>query len=353
MRIVLIEDGAVYDGETPARRPLGGLERAVCALAAALADRGHEVQVLNRAPRTTCVSGVLWSPLPVENDALLPGEPPDAVIAVADPALFHRCPDAPARVLWALGTPEALGRPDGRAAIEAFRPALALPGLAAYNASPVGGGTVVPCGIDPVFRPAWDGHARPEPPEPPVAIVTTHPLHGLAEVLDLWEERIHPAIPAAALHVYSARLACMLEPESGPLDPLSPLGALAARARALAPAGVEVRAPLPSKAMAEVYQKARVHVYPGHPQDMICWTLADSQASGLPAVARQRGACADRIVNGESGYLVPDTEALANVTLEILRGPEVWRSLAGTAARPERRRAWETVALSMERLMTV
>src|SRR5262245_59083948 len=49
LKYVFVDDSPVqYDGYTSMRRPLGGVEKAVGGLAAALAERGHEVKVINR-----------------------------------------------------------------------------------------------------------------------------------------------------------------------------------------------------------------------------------------------------------------------------------------------------------------
>ena len=50
-RIVMADDGIVFDGRTPEAGPLGGAEAAFVALADALAARGHRVVVRNNALR--------------------------------------------------------------------------------------------------------------------------------------------------------------------------------------------------------------------------------------------------------------------------------------------------------------
>jgi glycosyltransferase involved in cell wall biosynthesis len=85
-------------------------------------------------------------------------------------------------------------------------------------------------------------------------------------------------------------------------------------------------------------------LYPGHPRDYACWTLRDSQAAGLPAVGRAVGGVEDAIDNGQTGFVVPDEDAFANVALQILTDDGVYTSLHAAAAAVERRRTWATAA---------
>ena len=51
-RIVFADDGIVFDGGTPEKSPLGGVESSVINLAEELAARGHEVLVRNTVSYT-------------------------------------------------------------------------------------------------------------------------------------------------------------------------------------------------------------------------------------------------------------------------------------------------------------
>jgi glycosyltransferase involved in cell wall biosynthesis len=116
-------------------------------------------------------------------------------------------------------------------------------------------------------------------------------------------------------------------------------------------ANVVVTDPLGDTGMAGVYRTSRIHLYPGHPQDFGCWTLAESQAAGVPAVARAVGGVEEHLINGQSGFLVPDASAVANVTLQILENDQVCRSLSAAASDVSRRRTWDMVALELEEIV--
>jgi len=68
-RIVIADDGLVFDGRSPDTGPLGGAEAAVLALAEALVARGHSVEVYNRCAVRLTHKGVAWIPLASETPA--------------------------------------------------------------------------------------------------------------------------------------------------------------------------------------------------------------------------------------------------------------------------------------------
>jgi len=60
----------------------------------------------------------------------------------------------------------------------------------------------------------------------------------------------------------------------------------------------------------------------------------EAQASGLPVVATRSGGIPDVVVDGETGYLVPegDTEAMADRIVHLAKHPEMWEEM-GRAGR--------------------
>src|SRR5262249_34255816 len=103
--------------------------------------------------------------------------------------------------------------------------------------------------------------------------------------------------------------------------------------------------------MAAAFRAARVHLYPGQSTDFACWTLAESQAAGLPGVARPSGGAEERIVNGQTGYTVPDSAAMANVPVEILTNEAVYKTLSEAAVHPSRKRTWAEAAADIDALV--
>ncbi|MCF8482628.1 MAG: glycosyltransferase [Rhodospirillum sp.] len=343
MKIVVADAGSAYDGATPSTHPMDGAERAVVGLASALAARGHEVTVLNGCADPVTRGGVAYHPLPTTWHEAKPVDVADALIAVRKPALLGAVTEVGRRILWPMAHPDYLTWPAHRIHLDKYNPSIAYLGATQMVASARPGGAVVAPGVSRSFRPGL----LSEPTERPEAVVVTHPMHGLDQVLTLWEDRIQPEVSGARLTIYSALLRRAVDGEVLPAS----LEVLAGRVKALAERDVVVRAPLAEDGMAGVYRSARVLLYPGHAKDMACWALGEAQACGLPAVAKPLGAAEERLANGEGGYIVPDGEAFANLAIQILSDATLAKGIAAAAGEPARLRTWDAAARDFELLM--
>lgn len=359
MHYVLLDDSIAFDGYTSARRPLGGAEKAFASLAGALVRRGHSVTVLNRVQYPTWCEGAKWRPL---DDPQLTGEA-DVVIAFRRPSLLGTVRQARHRLLWVSAPTDYLNAPGAEAIIDSLKPVLVcispLQQAGYKGQAPV---KIIAPGVrsafyetEPAVEPMPDvaQDAMPAPPArpavpPPHAVVTTHPQQGLAWLIDIWTKIIHPALPEARLAVYSAALHRGTRGEDVAPD-LKPILDLALSASG---ANVVIVDPRSDQGMAEAYRGARVHLYPSFSQDIACWTLQESQAAGLPAVARLVGGAPEHILNGQTGYLVPDAAAFGNVAIQVLSNDAVYQSLSAAAGDIARRRTWEMVAAEFDDLVT-
>jgi len=354
MHIIFVDDSVKFDAFTPARKALGGAEKAFASLPGALARLGHEVTVLNNCLHPMMAEKAKWRPLKSR-----PPSSADILVAYRKPGLLGTLRRALKRVLWVTASPDYLAQSGAERLVESFAPTLMFIGETQARAY-TGNATTVR--LTPGIRtdyletpketePFLDmSHDIPPPsaiesgPPPPHAIVTTHPRHGLEWLLDVWLQKIHPQLPSARLTVYSASLA-QSEKEKGDSEDLQ---VILGRVREAASANVTVLKPKGDRSMAEIYRQARVHLYPGHERDFACWTLAESQATGLPAVARAKGAAGERIVNGQTGFIVPDADAFANVALEILTKDDVYTNLSEEAVASKRHLTWQHAAREFE-----
>lgn len=342
MLITFIDNTIPFDGHSPNAQPLGGPQKSIARLALALAKRGHTVRVFNRCEFPLVADGVSWQPL-----ADCRAAHTDWLIVHRDLKLFDLIQDADKRALWMSSSASNLIKTANHDLLKAYKPLIVLQGVM-HNATvpPVlshrKSGVVAPGVGEPYLR------AEPMPSVPPSrAIVTTHPLHGLDWLLDLWMEKIFPRVPWAELHVYSASL------ERGAMgaqvpDKLQPVLAKAMEAREK---GVKLFRPMADPEMVNIYRDARVHLYPGHEQDVLCTTLTESQAVGLPAVARLKGAVNERVINGQTGYLVPDDDAFANVAVRLLDDQQTFAQLSDKARELQSVRTWDQAAQDLESLM--
>jgi glycosyltransferase involved in cell wall biosynthesis len=360
MHYVLVDDSVPFDGYTSARRPLGGAEKAFASLAAALASRGHDVTVINRTPYPVTAEGVRYKP--IEEIQQRPLEA-DVVLAFRQPSLLGAVRKAKHRLLWVVAAPDYLTASANKSYWESFKPTLLFVSAAQQQAyrgalphrllAPAVRATF----YEPITAPELDpypdvmgdpmgGTTAPAEPArvPPHAVVTTHPLHGLYWITEIWRRLIHPQLPEARLAVYSTVLAKGMRDEPVP-ENIQPI---LARVKQASDANVVVIDPRSDRGMAEVYRASRIHFYPGHEHDYACWTLMESQAAGTPAIARNLGGVDERIVNGQTGFVVPDAAAVANVALELLRNDAVHQSFSAAATDISRRRTWDMAAAELD-----
>lgn len=336
MQITLVDDSIPFDGYSASSRPLGGAEKAFAALPGALARRGHTVHVMNRCRWGMYVEGAQWETFDGK-------KPPrtDVLIAFRKPSLLEFIRQADRRVLWFTGPGRLLERQATREMLASHKPFLLLTAEAQardFQARGLRAGLLPPA----VRSDYLEG--GPRPVAPPRAIVTTHPAHGLDWLLDLWVDRIRPRSPEAELHLYSNTLAAAAE--GGEVE--ESLKPLAAKVLAAQAHGVVVNRPQGDFLMAVAYQEASVHLFPGHGDDMGCFTLMESQASGCPAVLRPLGAAAERVVDGASAYVAPDDDAFANLAALLLNDKAVRDAMGQEAKALYKTRTWESAAATLE-----
>lgn len=324
MKITFIDDSISFDSYTASMNPLGGAEKALAALASALATKGHEITVLNRIRYPMHLDGIKWLSL---NGSEKPAST-DILVAYRKPELLETIRKAGKRVLWTVNHPSSLQSKSALKMLNEHEPLLLLSSPAQLYK-----------GKAKLFIPGVNSSFLENAPlEPqPTAIVTTHPAHGLSFILDLWKEKIIPALPQARLQIFSNLL----------LNNAPEVEELNQQIRQIP--GVQLLSPVGDMEMAGYYRQARLHLYPSHEADMMAWTLKDSQACGLPGVARPLGGVPFAIKNGETGYLAPDAAAFANLTLELLTNEDMFYSLSQAAKLGGR--SWEDAAADFEKLV--
>lgn len=343
MNIIFVDESFPFDGHSPDQRALGSAEKAFAALPGAMAKRGHAVRVYNRCDFPVLVEGAGWHPL---DDGTVPASC-EVLVAFRKPSLLDFVGKADRRFLWLASSAGYLDKPRASEMLASFKPMLLVHGLEHQATVPRSAqslrSAILPHGVGAAFVEA----EAPEPLRPPRAVVTTHPLAGLDWLLDLWMTRIRVASPRAELHVFSAILdrgasGVELPPEYRPI---------LEKCLNLDGAGVVIRQPMADASMVEVYRTARVHLYPGHEGEVYCGTLAESQAVGLPAVARPLGATLERIENGRTGFLAPDDEAFANLAVRLLDDDQTFEQVSATARNLQRQWTWDKVAGEFEALL--
>ncbi len=248
--------------------------------------------------------------------------------------------------------PDYLNKPAAQAVLEAVRPAIVFTGeFHRRSWKPWREFKIAPItpGVGDVYL-MDQGETEDDPLPRPVAITTTHPLHGLDKIVQVWRRGIHPGNEAAELHIYSAAL--MRAKAGGEVDPR--LAGVFAAISAAESQGIQIKAPMADAPMADAYRAARLHFYPLITGEAYASTLAESQAAGLPAVVLGGGdtrLIEERVRNGQSAYIAPDEAAVENLALEILAKEGImYKSLHRDALTLQRGPNWREAAIEFEEL---
>jgi glycosyltransferase involved in cell wall biosynthesis len=339
MRITFVDDSIPFDGYSPTSQPLGGPEKAFASLPAALALRGHAVQVFNRCAFPVTAGGAAWHPF----DDQRPDET-DVLVALRQPRLLDFVATAKRRVLWTAGSPEELNQTAEQAHLVRHQPMVIFMSEAQRERWSNALALTVKV-IEPGIAASYLEDDPMAPAEPPCAVTTSHPLAHLGWVLKLWTDKIRPAVPEAQLHVYSAllnkgELGAEVPPAVKPVLDL----ALAGRAH-----GITVLRPQPDPQMAEAYRAARVHLYPGQIGEPLAWTLAESQATGLPAVAMASSPIIPaRIVDGQTGKIAAAEANFVAAAIDLLTDRAGFDRMSANARLLRRGRSWAIAAAEFE-----
>ena len=338
MLVTLVDDSIPYNGMTPAYQPLGGAEKAFASLPAALARAGHVVRVINRTPNAMGYENVSW----VDWDGRRPPIT-EVLIAFRKPRLLEFVRATNARILWLTGPAGYLDKPQVTDMLKRTEARLVFLGRI-HQETYTGTGESSMRNISPGVREEYREAEEMEPDETPTAIVTTHPKHGLDWLLDLWTTRIRPKVSNAELHIYSAAFKKADAGESLPDE----LNEIYRKALAAGQSGIVFKAPAGDRDMSQAYRKVRVHLYPGSEKEMYCSTLAESQAVGVPAVARPMGAVKERVIGDKSAFLTDTESDFADHAVRMLSDDEEFKSASIVARRHGRSRSWDTTASEFE-----
>ena len=341
-QIVMADDGIAFDGDTLSRGPLGGAETAFVSMAEALAARGHDVTIYNRCGAPMTRHGVAWEPL----EKGLP-DTADLYVANRGDRLIPLVPDARARVFWIHNPAQFLNKWRYWRKLARWRPAVVFSSeFHAASISPwmiTGDKVTIPYGISGDFLDA----VPPSDPPPPHVAFTSSPLRSLDWLLDLWAAEIHPQVPAAQLHVFSSPKTYGSHGDAR----ADAMQAVLDRAGALSGQGVVLRDPLPKAQLADTLRGFRAILYRGDPGETYCLAVGEAQAVGVPAVVQDIGCVAERVVDGETGFVAADDADFARRGRDLLTDDDLWRRQHAAALDRQRRWSWDDAAAAFERLL--
>jgi hypothetical protein len=287
---------------------MGGIEQAVLHLSAALAARGHMVRLATHPAAGADVT------VAVNDASLLPA-------AAATPIIWFHNEVAVWRE-WRRGRLPALWRQ---------RPIAVFCGAwqagQASRLLPFRQRVVLAHGLPDAILQAAPSR---QPPGPEV-IYTSQAYRGLAEIIALWRDRIAPENPAARLRAYIAA------------EDVGHYLALAAGAPSI---GIFAR--VANAEMPNLLRGARVLLAPGHRSETFCLAAAEAIAMGVPVVTLGRGALAERVAHGNTGFICQDWDEMASRSLALLSDDALWRRMHEAGAATRAHAGWDRVAALWE-----
>lgn len=355
---------------TLSNEPLGGTQSSLLNLAKELSHRQHEVHIFCTTSQIRTEQGISFHPF-----AQLPRfarkQPLDFLIIVADdlaaslkipakqtllwlhndyPHLWHELPDLRSEFSTTLAT-----RCDRVIAVSQWQ-AQKLGSLCDLPAEHL---QVIANGIStPYFE------AEPTPVSPPRLIYSAVPGRGLPALLQIFP-LIQAEMPEVELHLYSSYQVWGVSAEKD----REAAGALYHQAESMP--GVFLHPLLALPQLSKKLSEATLWVYPQHrsqplPQSPMLWEEAESfclaaleaQAAGLAVVASARGALPERVIDGQTGYLIEGDafsetyqQAFAAACLHLLRHPQL-RQQMGKQARQQalQNYGWDRIADQWEAL---
>ena len=341
LAVIMADDGIAFDGRTKDERPLGGAETAFAELAEALAARGHSVSAYTRCAAPLEWKGVRWSPIAA-------GVPDAADLYIANRSshLIEACRDAKHAVFWIHNPARYLLKWRYQWPLWRRRPTLVFLGpnhLSTYPGWGRGGERVViPYGISAPFLGATERAHAP----PPRAVFLSNPLRSLDWLLELWAARIFPAVPGAELHVFGGAIVYGTIGDAQ-ADRAAPV---LARAKELGNRGVVLRGPLEKAALAQELAQARAFLYRGDPGETFCNAAAEPQAMGVPGVVENIACMAERVRDGETGFVVSGGDSFARAAIDLLRDDGLWRAQHRNCLRFQRSWTWSEASVAFEGL---
>jgi len=315
--IVIADVTGHYDGRALETQALGGTESSVIIAARGLAARGHDVTVHSNCDAELVHEGVRWRPLGAK-----PDETCDVYIAVQQTELLSFVARPKRRVIWVLWGANQLRHYKRLWRMWLYPPKPILMSLYQQRDYwPVLPGRGDISLIHLPLPDAVRGHPPlPEPP-PRRAIFASNPQRNLRALVELWGERILPALPDAVLDVYGVN---NLQPGEDAWEvwagTLLPGGASPALR-----ASVRVHRPVPRAELFEAMRAARVMLYLGHKCEAFCLSLAEAQALGTPAVIAPIAALPERVIDGVTGFHRADPAGFAEAALRLMTDDDLWR----------------------------
>lgn len=340
----MVDTCGSYDAGDMENRALGGTESSVVQLAEALARRGHDVTCVTPGARRITRAGVAWAPLDDGGPADC-----DILVSVQRPELLQFVRKARRRVLWMVWAPRNLNVPKYFVPMLRHRPQVICASRFQSDGFPfwlprTGRPSVVPLGLPEAVRGGESLGATPRP----TAIFASNPVRGLRWLVELWADKVLPAVAGAELHIFgvrdrSYRIGEPWQESEHRLGRFLP-GGLSAAARA----SIRPHAPASRQDLWNAMWHSRVMPYAGHWSEAFCLAVAEAQALGVPAIVKPIAVMPERVRDGVTGFVARDDADFARRLIAVLSDDNLWRSMHEAALRYQRGIGWDEAAARFE-----
>jgi glycosyltransferase involved in cell wall biosynthesis len=343
-----------YTADTPWQRPLGGSQSAICYLAIALTQQGHEVAVINNTSTPGRYRGIYFPESSIGRDATFLRQQ-DAIVAtglIGSPLrrAFPRRPGSPLLICWlqhAADQPavESLCIRDECEAWDGFAFVSRWQAQSYQSKFPVDPRRIriMRNAIAPFFaEQPWEW--RPVPQDNPTLVYTSTPFRGLDLLLDAFP-RVRREIPGLRLRLFSSMKGYGLSDER--------YMPLFERARSIP--GVECLGSVDQPRLAREMAGADMLAYPSTFAETACIAVMEAMASGCLVATTDLGALPETL--GGFGGMMPSVndqnragaaEAFAELALGMLR--QAIADPTGHAARTSQQVRFARTAYSWPRI---
>ncbi len=324
----------IYNEESSDSMAIGGIERCIIALSRALADKGHEVRVFADEKATNHFNNIHWVSKTKATDFKA-----DIVIACNDPTLFddyknHSGHTAFQPYLWhhnPVGFWKTIRK--GRLLpLLKWSPTNIFLGdyhLAQYpKYLPNSKKAIIGHGVE---QSVLNFPHQVQPPQPHAAFIS-QAYRGLDHLIQLWKDFIFPELPSAKLFIYSS-----YDQDSSGLENF----------------GIFMMGRLPRHDLLQHLSTKRLTLIPGHTDETFCLSALESQCLGLPVISFGVGALAERINQGQDGFLVENNQEFAEKTLLLLKNDILWTDMSQKAAAHQSTSSWSQKATLWENLFRI
>ena len=341
-RILLADDGIVFDGTSLEAGPLGGVESSVVNLMTEFAKRGHEVHVRNNCANQLDYMGVSWRPITEPWPKQV-----DLYIANRGDKLIPYIPDAKKTVFWVHNPARYLMKWRYLSKLWLTKPTIVFIGHLHQKTypswAPGGERVVIPYGLSEDFC-----NARPSGEVPaPRAVFTSNPLRSLDWLIDLWVDQIWPQVPVAELHLFTGASTYGAVGTAKAEE----METVLRKAKASANRGIVIRGPVSKFQLIKEFRSARCMLYRGDINETFCLAVGEAQAMGVPAVVKRYGSVVERVLDGQTGFIARNDRYFAEAAIKLLTDDELWHRQHLTALNKQRSWRWSDAAAAFEDLM--